>query len=101
LSDLAERGRTEDLDASVLFGGGLHATHVDWPGFDAPTVTASDRLAGVPVERLTAARGVEAQQPSAVGTGDLEGVRDASWSAGDAAGAPVVGLPTPAHAKYL
>jgi hypothetical protein len=78
LSDLAERGRAEDLDAAVLLGRGLHATHVQRPGIDAPAVIASDGLAGVPVERLAAARRVQAQQPGAAGAGDLEGVRDAS-----------------------
>src|SRR5260370_33420784 len=84
LSDLAERGRTEDLDAAVLLGRGLHASHVYRPGIDAPAVIASDGLAGVPVERLAAARCVQAQQRGAVGAGDLEGVRDASGGAGDA-----------------
>jgi hypothetical protein len=76
LSDLAERGRTEDFDATVLLGRSLHATHVYRPGIDAPTVIARDGFAGVPVERLAAAGCVEAQQSSAVGAGDLEGVGD-------------------------
>src|SRR5438128_1401650 len=67
LSDLAERGRTEDLDATVLPGRSLHATHVHRPGIDAPAVIALDGLAGVPVESLAAARCVEAQQPGAAG----------------------------------
>src|SRR5712671_2886758 len=87
LSDLAERGRAEDLDATVLPGRSLHATHVHRPGIDAPAVIARDGLAGVPVERLAAAGCVEAQQPGAAGAGDLEGVRDASRGAGDAASA--------------
>src|SRR5258705_9241091 len=97
LSDLAERGRTEDLDAAVLLGRSLHATHVHRPGIDAPAVIASGGLAGVPVERLAAARCVQAQQPGAVGAGDLEGVRDASWGAGDAAGADRVLFPVQMH----
>jgi hypothetical protein len=84
---VAERGRAEDLDAAVLLGRILHAPHVHRPGIDAPAVIARDGLAGVPVERLAAARCVEAQQPGAVGAGDPEGVRDASRGAGDAAGA--------------
>ena len=80
---LAEWGRTEDLDATVLLGRGVDAAHVYRPGIDAPTVIVRHGFACVPVERLTAARCVEAQQPSAFGAGDLEGVRDASWGAGD------------------
>src|SRR4249919_3395893 len=95
LTDLAERGRAEDLDAAVLRGRGLHAAHVQRPGVDAPAVIASDGLAGVPVERLAAAGCVQAQQPGAAGAGDLEGVRDASRGAGDAAGADDVLLTSP------
>ena len=78
LSDVAERGRAEELDAAVLLGRGPHAAHVHGPGVDAPAVTGRDGLAGVPVERLAAAGRVQAQQPGAVGAGDLEGVRDAA-----------------------
>src|SRR5258708_6812307 len=67
LSDLAERGRSEDLDAGVPGGRGLDAAHVDRRGLETPALTDGYALAGVPVERLAAAGCVQAQQPGAVG----------------------------------
>src|SRR5579859_6471781 len=72
LSNLAERGRTEDLDAAVPLGRSLHAAHIHRPGTDTPAVTVGDGLAGVPVERLAAAGCVQAEQPGAAGAGDFE-----------------------------
>jgi AcrR family transcriptional regulator len=76
---VAERGRAEDLDAAVLLGRSLHAAHIHRPGVDAPAVIDRDGLAGVPVERLAAARRVQAQQPGAAGVTPT--VEDAAASA--------------------
>ena len=78
-----ERRRTKDLDSPVLRGGCLNSAHVDRPFVDSSSVVTGDSLAGVPIERLAATWGVEAEQASAVGIGDLEGMRNPAWRAGN------------------